>query len=159
LSNFPIIGYDRAAQIAKESAKTGRTVREICEERSILPPRELAIALDPVAMTKPGGEGSAGGSRENLRPRRCAVELLKKQTPPIRGDGIIVEPVIRYVYHGVAIQEVGPVAIGWEGDIDPLGAAGEIENDHEPLELTLGVIPPAVINGHLEPDVDAVAVR
>ena len=57
----PIIGYDRAAQIAKESAKTGRTVRQICEEQNVLPARELAIALDPVEMTKPGGEGSAGG--------------------------------------------------------------------------------------------------
>jgi fumarate hydratase class II len=57
----PIIGYDRAAQIAKESAKTGRTVREICVEQKVLPPEELAVALDPVEMTKPGGEGSAGG--------------------------------------------------------------------------------------------------
>jgi len=57
----PIIGYDRAAEIAKESAKTGRTVRTICMERHILPDAELALALDPVAMTKPGGEGSAGG--------------------------------------------------------------------------------------------------
>jgi len=57
----PIIGYDRAAQIAKESAKTGRTVREICIEQSVLPLGELAIALDPVEMTKPGGEGSGGG--------------------------------------------------------------------------------------------------
>ena len=57
----PIIGYDRAAQIAKESAKTGRTVRELCIEQKVLPPAELAAALDPVEMTKPGGEGSAGG--------------------------------------------------------------------------------------------------
>jgi fumarate hydratase, class II len=57
----PIIGYDRAAEIAKESAKTGKTVRAICTEWNILPEAELALALDPVAMTKPGGEGSAGG--------------------------------------------------------------------------------------------------
>ncbi len=57
----PIIGYDRAAQIAKESAKTGRTVRAICEEQKVLPIEQLALALDPVEMTKPGGEGSAGG--------------------------------------------------------------------------------------------------
>ncbi len=57
----PTIGYDRAAQIAKESAKTGRTVRQICQEQNVLPPDELARALDPVEMTKPGGEGSAGG--------------------------------------------------------------------------------------------------
>ena len=57
----PIIGYDRAAEIAKESAKTGKTVREICRERQILPESELNRALDPVEMTKPGGEGAAGG--------------------------------------------------------------------------------------------------
>jgi fumarate hydratase, class II len=57
----PIIGYDRAAEIAKDSAKTGKTVRAICMERHILPEAELAHALDPVEMTKPGGEGSAGG--------------------------------------------------------------------------------------------------
>jgi len=57
----PIIGYDRAADIAKESVKTGKTVRQLCEEQQVLPPDELAAALDPVAMTEPGGEGSAGG--------------------------------------------------------------------------------------------------
>src|SRR5213595_682041 len=49
----PKIGYDRAAEIAKESAKTGRTVREISLERKVLPEKELERALDPVAMTKP----------------------------------------------------------------------------------------------------------
>ncbi len=57
----PIIGYDKAAEIAKESAKTGKTVRQICREWNILPDAELTKALDPIAMTKPGGEGSAGG--------------------------------------------------------------------------------------------------
>ena len=57
----PIIGYDRAAEIAKESARTGKTVRELCQEQQVLPAGELAAALDPVEMTKPGGEGSAGG--------------------------------------------------------------------------------------------------
>lgn len=57
----PKIGYDRAAEIAKESAKTGRTVRELCREKNVLPSAELDAALDPVAMTEPGGEGAAGG--------------------------------------------------------------------------------------------------
>ena len=57
----PRIGYDRAAEIAKESAKTGRTVREISLEKKVLPADELERALDPVGMTEPGGEGSAGG--------------------------------------------------------------------------------------------------
>ena len=57
----PIIGYDRAAEIAKATVTTGKTVRELCTEQGVLPPEELARVLDPVEMTKPGGEGSAGG--------------------------------------------------------------------------------------------------
>ncbi len=57
----PKIGYDRAAEIAKESVKTGKTVRQLCREKKILPEDELERALDPVAMTEPGGEGAAGG--------------------------------------------------------------------------------------------------
>src|SRR5437764_9333210 len=57
----PKIGYDRAAEIAKESARSGKTVREICRDKKILPEPELHAALDPVAMTEPGGTGSAGG--------------------------------------------------------------------------------------------------
>ena len=57
----PRIGYDRAAEIAKESAKTGRTVRELCLEKKILPVEELERALNPEEMTEPGGEGLAGG--------------------------------------------------------------------------------------------------
>ena len=53
----PKIGYDRAAEIAKESAKTGRTVREIAREKKVLPEKELESALDPVRMTEPGGRG------------------------------------------------------------------------------------------------------
>jgi fumarate hydratase class II len=47
----PIIGYDRAAEIAKKSAQTGRTVREICSEECVLPKEQLEAALDPVKMT------------------------------------------------------------------------------------------------------------
>jgi fumarate hydratase class II len=57
----PKIGYDRAAEIAKESVKTGKTVRQICQEKKVLPKEELDRALDPVAMTEPGGTGTAGG--------------------------------------------------------------------------------------------------
>ena len=49
----PIIGYDKAAEIAKQSVKTGKTVREICQEMNILPEDELKAALDPESMTAP----------------------------------------------------------------------------------------------------------
>jgi len=57
----PKIGYDRAAEIAKESARTGKTVREICREKKVLEENDLEGALDPIAMTEPGGTGSGGG--------------------------------------------------------------------------------------------------
>jgi fumarate hydratase class II len=60
-SLVPLIGYDRAAEIAKESGKTGKTVRQICREWNVLPEQALTEALDPVSMTKPGGDGAAGG--------------------------------------------------------------------------------------------------
>ena len=57
----PIIGYDRASEIAKESATTGKTVREISKSKNLMTDSELDKALDPIAMTKPGGAGSTGG--------------------------------------------------------------------------------------------------
>src|SRR5947209_13163109 len=44
-SLVPRIGYDAAAEIAKESVKTGKTVRELCIEKQVLPAAELAEAL------------------------------------------------------------------------------------------------------------------
>ena len=53
----PIIGYDQAASIAKEAFRTGRTVREIAEERQVLPQDELEKVLDPRGMTEGGIQG------------------------------------------------------------------------------------------------------
>jgi fumarate hydratase class II len=52
----PKIGYDRAAEIAKEAYRTGRTVRELCLEKQVLPPEELEKVLDPWSQTE-GGQG------------------------------------------------------------------------------------------------------
>ncbi|MDD3468764.1 MAG: class II fumarate hydratase [Thermoguttaceae bacterium] len=49
----PYIGYLKAAALAKEAFKTGRTIRELCEEQQVLPPLQLLTALDPQRMTKP----------------------------------------------------------------------------------------------------------
>ncbi|HLI06196.1 MAG TPA: class II fumarate hydratase [Ktedonobacteraceae bacterium] len=57
----PIIGYDAAADIAKEAYKTGKTVREIARERTNLSEEELARVLNPENMTKPGLEGGPAG--------------------------------------------------------------------------------------------------
>ncbi len=50
----PHIGYDAAADIAKEAARSGRTIREVAREKTSLSEEELNTILDPVAMTEPG---------------------------------------------------------------------------------------------------------
>jgi len=50
----PIIGYDAAAEIAKEAAASGRTIREVAQERTGLSDEDLRRALDPASMTEPG---------------------------------------------------------------------------------------------------------
>ena len=49
----PKIGYEKAAALAKEAFDTGKTIRELCRERKILPEAELNDALDPRKMTEP----------------------------------------------------------------------------------------------------------
>jgi fumarate hydratase class II len=59
----PLIGYDKAAEIAKRSFQERRPVRELAKEMTSLAPDELENALDPRRQTEPGLDlgGSAGG--------------------------------------------------------------------------------------------------
>jgi len=50
----PVIGYDAAAKIAKESFTTGKTVREVARAHKVLPEEKLKKILDPWRMTEPG---------------------------------------------------------------------------------------------------------
>jgi len=50
----PLIGYDEAAAIAHEAARSGRTVREVARERTALTEEQLDDGLDPFKMTEPG---------------------------------------------------------------------------------------------------------
>lgn len=50
----PEIGYEAAAGIAKESYRTGKTVREVTRERGALAERRLTELLDPWRMTGAG---------------------------------------------------------------------------------------------------------
>jgi len=52
----PVIGYDRAAAIAKEALATGRTIREVAETQGVCSQEELDRLLDPASMTAPTGE-------------------------------------------------------------------------------------------------------
>jgi fumarate hydratase class II len=49
----PRLGYDTSAAIARESVATGKTVRQLCREKKVLPDAELDRLLDPRAMTDP----------------------------------------------------------------------------------------------------------
>ncbi len=49
----PHIGYEKAAALAKEAFKSGKTIRQLCQEQSILPENVLNEALDPRRMTEP----------------------------------------------------------------------------------------------------------
>ncbi len=50
----PILGYDRAAEIASEAHRTGRTVRDVAQAWAVLSPQELDEVLDLHRMTEPG---------------------------------------------------------------------------------------------------------
>jgi len=47
----PVIGYDKAAAIAKEAYDTGKTVREVAMAKKIIPEVQLEELLDPLKMT------------------------------------------------------------------------------------------------------------
>jgi aspartate ammonia-lyase len=49
----PHIGYAATADIAKESVRTGRSIRQIAKERGVLSDAELDRVLDPRRMTTP----------------------------------------------------------------------------------------------------------
>ena len=59
----PIIGYDAAAALAKEAAKSGRTIREVAREKTELSEAELDKVLDPSLMCEPSADrvGTGGG--------------------------------------------------------------------------------------------------
>ena len=58
----PLIGYERAAAIAKQAYREGRTVREIAYEASGLRRDQIDAALDPYAQTVAGTiTGGSGG--------------------------------------------------------------------------------------------------
>ncbi len=54
----PSIGYAAAAEVAKESAKTGRSIRQVILERGILSEEALDEVLSPYPLTTPGVHGN-----------------------------------------------------------------------------------------------------
>ena len=56
----PVIGYDEAAKLAKESIRTGKSIRSLARAKGVSE-KELNKVLDLGKMTKPGLEGPGGG--------------------------------------------------------------------------------------------------
>ena len=56
----PVIGYDEAAKLAKESMRTGKSIRQLARGRGVTE-KQLNKVLDLGKMTKPGLEGPGGG--------------------------------------------------------------------------------------------------
>ncbi len=54
----PHVGYQKAADIAKEAVKTGESVRALILRDKLLNETELDLILDTMNMTKPGIAGS-----------------------------------------------------------------------------------------------------
>jgi len=50
----PYIGYSSAADIAKESLLTGKSIKEVVLGRKLLSEKKLNEILSPMLMTKPG---------------------------------------------------------------------------------------------------------
>lgn len=54
----PYVGYERAADVAKEAIASGLPVRELVILNELLTKEQLDIILDPISMTEPGISGS-----------------------------------------------------------------------------------------------------
>jgi len=56
-----LIGYEKAAEIAKESGRTGKTVKQLVIEKGILSAEEAEKVLDPRHLTSPSKDLLGGG--------------------------------------------------------------------------------------------------
>lgn len=57
----PVIGYEKASEIAKEAGRTGKSVKEIVVEKGLLSKEEADKVLDPRHLTAPSKESVGGG--------------------------------------------------------------------------------------------------
>ena len=55
----PYVGYQKAAEIAKEAIKTGESVRKLIIEKGLLAKEQMDEIMDPVQMTEPGISGKS----------------------------------------------------------------------------------------------------
>jgi len=63
----PYIGYAKAAEIAKESVRTGKSIIEIARSRGELTEEQIKEILDPARMTEPVRPLEAAKEREKIK--------------------------------------------------------------------------------------------
>jgi aspartate ammonia-lyase len=56
----PVIGYAKAAEVAKEALEKKKSLIEVVEEKGLLSKERLREILDPTKMTEPGTPGTKG---------------------------------------------------------------------------------------------------
>jgi aspartate ammonia-lyase len=66
----PYIGYAKAAEIAKESVATGRSIIEIAREKKLLSDEQISEILDPARMTEPVRPLDAAKEREKIKTKK-----------------------------------------------------------------------------------------
>jgi aspartate ammonia-lyase len=47
----PVIGYDRATELAEEAMKTGRGIMDPVRKKKVLTDQQIAAVLDPAVLT------------------------------------------------------------------------------------------------------------
>ncbi len=63
----PYIGYAKAAEIAKESVATGKSIVEIARAKGYLSEEQINEILDPARMTEPSQPLEAAKQREKIK--------------------------------------------------------------------------------------------
>lgn len=63
----PYIGYAKAAEIAKESVATGKTIIDLAREKKYLTEEQILEILDPARMTEPRAPIEAAANREKIK--------------------------------------------------------------------------------------------
>lgn len=68
----PYLGYSVVAEVAQESVRTGRSIREVVLSRRLMKPRDLDRVLDLDAMTRGGILGDRAGLPAQQKGRRSS---------------------------------------------------------------------------------------
>lgn len=66
----PYIGYAKAAEIAKESVASGKSIIDVARAKGYLTEEQIAEILDPARMTEPAAPLEAAKNREKVKSRK-----------------------------------------------------------------------------------------